>query len=66
MPVETSGWKNVATFFFLLVVALANWGISNNIQTVDQLMNLPNIFSMIIVMGTIGGAYGLTAPTKKS
>ncbi len=66
MPIETSGWKNVSIFLFVLLVALANWGQSSDIQTVSQLTELPNIFSMIIVMGTVGTAYGLTAPTKKS
>jgi len=65
MPVENPGWKNLATFFFLLLVALANWGITSDIQTVEQLLTLPNIFSMIVVMGTVGAAYGLTAPKPK-
>lgn len=65
MAVGHPGWKNLGTFLFLLVVGIAHWGITNDIQTVDQLLLLPNIFSMIVVMGTIGGAYGLTAPKKK-
>ena len=62
--VKKTGWKNLGIFLFILVVALANWGLTNDIKTVQELLTLPNIFSMIVVMGTIGSAYGLKPPTK--
>jgi len=62
--VKKTGWKNLGTFVFVFVVALANWGITNDIQTFGELLTPQNIFSMIIVMGTIGTAYGLQPPTK--
>ncbi len=62
--VKGTGWRNLGTFLFILTVALANWGLTNDIKTVAELLTLPNIFSMIVVMGTIGSAYGLKPPTK--
>ena len=62
--VKKTGWKNLGTFLFILVVALAHWGLTNDIKTFPELFTLPNIFSMVIVLGTVGTAYGLKPPTK--
>jgi len=64
MAVANPGWKNLGIFIFLLIVGIANWGLTNDIQNYGDLLTLQNVFSMIVVMGTIGGAYGLKPPTK--
>ena len=59
------GLKSVGIFFFLLVVALGNWIVANDIQTFGEMLTPMNIGSMLVVLGTVGGAWGLKAPTKK-
>ena len=58
------GWKSLGTFAFLFIVALGNWGIAKDIQTFGEMLTPQNVFSMLVVLGTVGGAWGLKPPTK--
>ena len=64
MAVEHPGWKNLGTFLFLLVIGVGNWLVINEIQTFGELLTPMNVGSLLAVLGTVGGAYGLKPPVK--
>lgn len=63
---RSPGMKSVGTVAFLFIVAVGNWLVINDIQTFGEILTPINVGSLLVVLGTVGGAWGLKAPAKRN